>query len=358
MPRISKALKSKIRAKINYDAFYGQEPASLGKEFYTKDMGKYLTWYSALGEVKKLRKYIIQYMKDNKYSKKQIETIELIHDNDITITLCSLCRMITNKCNIGKSENYIKEKIKELINSHEVVVIPETVKFNNHNNQLICDTEDLLDEYYRSEYKNAPIDYFKFILERQSKLSDVKECVDYYQPLLDELLNEDNNLTRKQNKSYISFVEKLIEDAKTYLTNGKKERKLTRKPRKKKIKSADQLSSKVKFKASDTKLKITSIPPSNIIGANSVWFFNTKYKKLTYLVAKPNESLAIKGTTILGFDTKNSVCKTIRKPEQNLTELLNMGKIAMVKAFLKLKTKNSTAKGRLNADVLILKASK
>lgn len=357
MPRIGKKLRSRVKAKVDYDAYYGQEPATLEDDFDISRLSSYLTWYANLSEIKKLKKYIIQYMSEEKYKQEQIEKFENQEESHIPLTLGSLCRMKTQNCPLQKSNiQYIKNTIDKILSREQL--IPEQVKFNNHNNQLISDLEDQLDIFYRSNYKKEPIDFFNFISEKQSKTSDVKEAVEYYKPLLEELNVEQTNLSKKQLNSYIHFISTLINDCYSYYTNSKKQNKLTRKPRKKKLKSAEQLSAKVKFKQSDPKLKLTSVLPSSIVGSQIVWLFNTKYKKMTYLIAQENSTLSIKGTTILGFDEKQSITKTIRKPEKVLIDLLNNTKMAMVKQFLSLKTKSSIAKGRINEDVLILKTIK
>lgn len=332
------------------------EPASLGAAFVCNDseMGHALNWYNENREVKKMRKFLDAYV-TKKFPKKIATIFNSVSEKDLNMTMCAIARMNMAGCKL--SANYIAfldKRIKEVVDRYELVdVVPES-RVESFN-PAIADTDDILDQFYNSDYKKAPVDFYKILLEKQYKPTEVRGLVMNYEPILEEVKNEADHLTKKEKTNYINFLTQILEDCVAFLSNSRKEKKL-RKPRKKKLKSADQLVSKVKFKQSDTGLKITSINPTQIIGAEAVWLYNTKYKRMTYIVAK--EKLSIKGTTIIGFDETKSVTKTIRKPEITIPELLNSSKIQMLKQFLALKTKAAVAKGRLNEEILILKASK
>lgn len=223
--------------------------------------------------------------------------------------------------------------------------------------------ESLLDQFYESNYKSAPPEFYMLFADHQYKQADIKECWEHYNSLLNELNDTSkiakeyySHLKPRQKSSYVGFLQKLLDDCETYLTNLRKSSKV-RKPRKRKIKTADQLATKVQFKESDPSLKLVSIAPATIHGATACWLYNAKRRRLTYLEAGGTGSLTIKGTTIIRFDPKMSKSKRIRKPEQ-IVELLAGTKAAMLRAFTKLRVKENAAKGRLNKDTLILKVMK
>ena len=60
--------------------------------------------------------------------------------------------------------------------------------------------------------------------------------------------------------------------------------KVNRKPRKKKVYSADKLVAKLKYLKVDSKYS-TSINPEDIIKANELWVFNVKTRKLGKYIA-------------------------------------------------------------------------
>lgn len=142
--------------------------------------------------------------------------------------------------------------------------------------------------------------------------------------------------------------------------------KAVRKPRKAKPKSADKVIEKLKYLKVDDKYKLTSVNPVDIVGASELWVFNVKTRKLGKYVAsnidpkglaRGNSGLQVKGTTIIGFDEKLSVQKTLRKPEEQLKEFKAAGKVALRKFLEDIKTTDTMLNGRINIDTILLKVN-
>ena len=138
-----------------------------------------------------------------------------------------------------------------------------------------------------------------------------------------------------------------------------------RKPRKKKEKSPEQLVAKMQYKKEDTKLELKSIDPAEIIYAEELWVYNTKTRKLGHYVARtldprglnrPGTGLMVKGTSIKGFNEEGSVQKTLRKPEKQLEEFTNSGPKKVLEFYDAIKTMGIKLNGRINAEVLLLRA--
>jgi hypothetical protein len=138
------------------------------------------------------------------------------------------------------------------------------------------------------------------------------------------------------------------------------EAKVLRKPRKIKVKSAEEHVKKIKFKPTDDRYAIASISPVNIVGAKSVVVFNTKTRKIGMYVAEAtSQVLGVKGTAIVGFDPKKSVQKTLRKPEVQIKDFKAIGTLKRTETWLNdIKTTSTVLNGRTNADIMILKAYK
>lgn len=237
----------------------------------------------------------------------------------------------------------------------------KTYPIQPKSNPAIAGLDEKLDEFYNSNYKLCDTNAYNLITEGKFKPQEVRAASDLYQGLVNDLRDPKakegyTHLKPRQKSNYITFLEKMIEDCQLFLGNSRKSSKV-RKPRKKKIKSVDQLTAKVKFKAEDVSLKMVSVAPSTIVGAIGVWLFNTKTRRLTYLAAGGTGSLSIKGTTVIRFDPEISKQKKIRKPEW-LQDVLSGTKASMLKSFGKLKTKEYVANGRINGDTLILKVIK
>ncbi len=114
----------------------------------------------------------------------------------------------------------------------------------------------------------------------------------------------------------------------------------------------------VQYKKEDSELKLVSSNPVNLIGASSVWLFNTKTRKLSNLQTSNPAGLAVKGTTIINIDDKLSMSKVVRKPEVVLPQVLTGGKIVLRKLLTELTTKEAEVNGRMNADTVILRCVK
>jgi hypothetical protein len=65
--------------------------------------------------------------------------------------------------------------------------------------------------------------------------------------------------------------------------------------------------------------------------------------------------LSVKGTTIVNVDEKISQCKTLRKPDEIIQKVLTGGKVILKNLMSQIKTKDSPAIGRINADTLLLR---
>jgi hypothetical protein len=104
-------------------------------------------------------------------------------------------------------------------------------------------------------------------------------------------------------------------------------------------------------------LKLVSVNPADIIGAKELWVFNTKTRKLGKYVAAEYQELGVKGTSITGFDEKQSVAKTLRKPEEQLKEFKSAGKVALRKFLEDIKAVDIKLNGRINEDTVLLKVS-
>ena len=106
----------------------------------------------------------------------------------------------------------------------------------------------------------------------------------------------------------------------------------------------------------DATTKAVSINPVDIIGAQVLWVYNTKTRKLGKYVAEDmGGALNIKGTTITGYNESKSVSKTLRKPEAQIKEFLSAGKIDLRKYLENIKATEVKLNGRINADTILLK---
>jgi hypothetical protein len=133
------------------------------------------------------------------------------------------------------------------------------------------------------------------------------------------------------------------------------ESKINRKPRAKKVVPADKIVAKLKYKKTDEPLKLVSINPADILGAKELWIYNTKTRKLGKYVADTYQELGVKGGSITGFSESDSVCKTLRKPAEQLKEFKSAGKVALRKFLEDIKATDTKMNGRINEETILLK---
>ena len=162
-------------------------------------------------------------------------------------------------------------------------------------------------------------------------------------------------LKNKRMEGLIELVNRFIDACDVIIG----ESKATRKQRKKKPISIEKQIAKLKYKQTDATLGITSVNPTNIIGATMAIIYQCKYRKLGVYVADDERGFKIKGTTLLNFSDKNSTKKTLRKPK----EQLNFAKKATKHKFGKwfeseIKTTETKLTGRLSDDTVILQTFK
>ena len=153
---------------------------------------------------------------------------------------------------------------------------------------------------------------------------------------------------------FVGIKQKIID----HLENTAEAGKALRKPRKKKVKPASVLVSKMKYRPDWADLSINSIDPKGIIGASQLWVFNIKTRNLSVYHAVGHSGLSVRGTTIIGFDTDASITKKLRKPETVIKPLLEGGKIYLRKIMENIKTTEQKATGRINADTILLRVLK
>jgi len=167
-------------------------------------------------------------------------------------------------------------------------------------------------------------------------------------------------------KSDIAKYRKAIDALNTELDFIIDQAKATRKPRKPKAKSASKQVEKLKFCKADSKYSLASVDPAAIVGANELWVFNVKTRKLGKYIAanvdpkgmgRDGSGLSVKGTTIQGYDENLSIQKTLRKPEEQLKEFKGAGKVALRKFLDEINTTDTKLNGRCNPETVLLKVS-
>jgi len=170
----------------------------------------------------------------------------------------------------------------------------------------------------------------------------------------DDLNEAYGHLGRRQLKACISWWENAISDISVFGAH----KKSARKPRKKKEKSPAKIVERLRFLKEHTELNLKSIDPTQILKCSELWIFDCKRRKLGHFVSVAGATLDVKGTKLLNVDSSKSICKTLRKPQEQLKKFNSLGKPAALKFFNEIRAVSVTLREKITADSILLKAVK
>ena len=242
--------------------------------------------------------------------------------------------------------------------------IQERIKEASGN--IIAEIDEQVDKFIEDPKSFKKFDSVKFFRAMQVNQAHARHIRSYYEGILGEylMLQKPASEQDEQLREGYSHLDKADIKKAVDLFQGivgacdliTAESKATRKTRSPKPKSAEKLVAKMKYCKSDEKYKVASINPADIIGCNELWVFNTKTRKIGKYIAEEHQTLQVKGTTLQFFNEKESIAKTLRKPEQQLAEFNRSGKVQLRKFLPNIKGVETKLNGRFNNDTVILKA--
>jgi hypothetical protein len=155
-----------------------------------------------------------------------------------------------------------------------------------------------------------------------------------------------------QVKNLVKFAEQVIADCGSYVQIKKVERK----PRKKKPVSPEKQTAKFKYLEEFAELKLKSEPVTRLVNGQEAWLYDTKKRKLIYVVADTHAGqFTVKNNNLIGFDPTNSVQKTLRKPAEQIRALLQGGVAQHRKSFKDIRATEVKFNGRGNENLILLK---
>lgn len=169
----------------------------------------------------------------------------------------------------------------------------------------------------------------------------------------DEQLVEGYSYASKiQIKNWIKFAEQVIADCNSYV----QVKKVERKPRAKKAVSPEKQALKFKYLREFAELNLKSEPPSKLVGATEAWIYDTAKRKLIHVVADSHSgTFTVKNSSIIGFDAAASTQKTLRKPAEQLKELMSANATGARKFYKDIKSVDVKFNGRSNENLVLLK---
>ena len=382
-------LLAEVRAKKGRDfspKWEGHETWNTNQ--FLRQFHSAMAWYRLESSAKELKPKVIDWMGRQGCTKEDISAFKKTKDNRCGMTMgavaaCLIKGMpsVREDFNDGRDTAvWLRARINEVIeqgrddidDSDVIVEVKKDVYTPSIQERLrevsLGMTEEIETaiEAFQTDPETFDPKAFKvlnLLKAKQAKAAHARIIRDFYSRNLTELLElaggkADEQLreayshrSKKQIKSFITFLQE-IESACNMLMQ---EAKVNKKPRAKKAVSKDKIIAKLKYKKSDEPLKLVSVNPADIIGAQELWIFNSKTRKLGKYVAAEFQELGIKGTTITGFSEMKSVQKTLRKPAEQLKAFKEAGKVVLRKFLEEINAVDTKMNGRINEDIMLLK---
>jgi hypothetical protein len=347
-------------------------------------LGNSLYWYNYFCTNKEAKQFIIEYLSSIGDSTRA-KQLAKIADSKVLTTYGWLARLSLRGLVLNEVEkSHIDKELRRLFSLKDTAepteeVEPITEDATKKNIQEIMreraaetagELEGLLDEFIANGCKLSTDITSKVVSPLTEKkilpqhISIVTQPWDDYKAEFEELqqgkceqLQEGySHLTKIQVKHILKFIEQVTTAINSYVSL----KKVNKTQRTRKPVPVEKVVSKLKYlrKFVDEKLKLnlTSIDPVNLHQCQEAWIYDTAKRKLYHFVADSlGKCLIVKGNTLLGFDTKESEAKILRKPEEQLKQVTG-SKPAARKFFKEIKAVATTPNGRFNDAMIILKA--
>ena len=344
-------------------------------------LARSFTWYTRFYSKKDAKELLCQYLDYNKRTD-DAKQVRKVHESEFIITLCWVARMTMRGLELTEQEeltlqNEIKRLVKSLTDtevktSATSIAKEETVTARPNIQEILKEKardaagemEGMIDDFItKGKASEKTVDIvakYNVMPQHIHIIVDIwKRKQDEFQKLSDgdESLKEGYSFLGKiQIRNILKFIDGVLSDLNSYISI----KKASKAPRKKKAVPIEKIVAKLKylktFKDVASKLDLVSVHPTKLHGASEAWVYDTAKRKLHHYIADEySKTFTVKGSTLLGFDSAKSEVKTLRKPGEQIKEVMG-SKPAARKYFTDIKAVSTTPNGRFNVAMLILKA--
>jgi hypothetical protein len=354
----------------------GPEPSFNSETVVTEwELARAFNWYNHFYDNKDAKEFIAQYL-DVAGKQQTAKTIRRVNDRQVKTTYGWLARCIVRGGVVSNDTlAKLQNEIGRLVSFVTVDTSDDEAPVSNRPNvqeimrertqQVGGELEGLWDDYLKNGAGKEGIKAMDVLSQRNILSQHVPMLVSAWQSKLDEYNEVASGKDEQLNEAYerfgkiqlrniISAIETVIADLNAYI--GMK--KSGKKPRAKKPVPVEKVVKRLKYLKTFKleKLELESVSPTKLHGCSEAWVYDTKKRKLHHYVADEyTKSIGVKGNTILGFCTKESQIKTLRKPEEQIKQIMG-SKPAARKFFDGIKAVGAAPNGRFNANMIILRA--
>ena len=391
----TKLQKASIAIRQNKGRDYSpkwDDVESLSADEFSKKFRQAMDWYRLECTEKTLKPKVIDWLGRNGYDKNTIQSFKKTKDNRCSQTVgaiasCLIKGMPAQRAgfnNDRNTEEWLRNEITKIIaegkndidEDAEVNTVVKVVTYVPSIQDRLRDAAGKMSEeldYAIDTWITNPEEFdpkaFKIVSLLRghgAKAAHARFIKSYFQSGHEELLElasgtADEQLREAYSKNSRKNIKKLIDFYESIMAACEQiaaEQKVLKKPRAKKVKPAEELVKKIKFKVSDDKIGISSVSPTGLIGAQAAVVYNTKTRKIGVYISKTSAGLNVKGASIVEF-TEKSFQKTLRKPDVQIKEFKEQNTQKRVETwFSKIKATETLLNGRMNEEIMLLKVFK
>ena len=386
-------MKKKAKVKnINFsdEKYTGTEPKwdydralIFTNEEFDHHLRKSFRYYNYYYSPKDLKKYVVAWLRQHegnngvhKLDKVTIDLYARSADHLTPFTVCALIKAHEQGMPLrDRHVEYILDAVKRVLllkaDDDEDVVKKETkpevkiVTIQDRMNEVakkhILYFEILEDALFAGETVDAKA--YEYLVKNLVPQALIGKIQAVFEPRYNELKEARKGQDEQLKEGYShykaadfkrceAFYDKLFQDLAAY----NQTKRATKKAAVRKPPQKEKLVRGLKYLKQDAGMKLVSINPVDIVGAEQLWVYNVKNRKLGKYVAEDQGGvLGVKGTTIIGFSETKSTQKTLRKPEEQVKAFLASNKVELRKFLENIKTTEIKLNGRINADTILLK---
>lgn len=350
------------------------------EEEFDHHLRKSLRYYNYFYNVKDLKKYLVEWLREyndlhKTFDKATIDRFAKSSDGLTPFTACAIVKAHRQGMPLReKHVNYLLEVVRKVLSEaqepvEEVKVEAKTAvkmptiqdRLNEKMSEILGELEGYFDDVV--EGKKVAFNTFDFLTANNVPQAQLGKFEKNVQVKLDEISlaqsKEDEQLSEAYAHWKLADVKRInawLEGVIAGIEQYRGVKKATKKARVRKPPAKEKQVAKLKYMKNDAVNKLVSVNPVDIIGAQVLWVYNTKTRKLGKYVAEDHGgALGVKGSSITGFNESASVQKTLRKPEVQLKEFNAAGKVQLRKFLEDIKAVEVKLNGRISADTVLLK---
>jgi hypothetical protein len=363
---------------------------------FKNQLGKHFNWYNIFINETKKKKYLVEYTE--KYFPKLVDQIkklpESLFKSGLYHTSAILSRCIFRGAPIVNDKFNHKERLDTFIQkvSDRIlnpVNVEEHTEYNSENpydywltsalNKLVEEKKEtkrardskvsecigivdsLIDDFLVKKKKFADNCMSDTVLKAGTSKIQLNQVSNRFTNIINDLDQIDSDEEIKE--AYKNYTPGTLKKLYNWLVGAPSEElifavKKARKPRKKKQKKPEQILKLFVYQKSDPELKLNSIDPEYILGAQQLWVYNTKTRKLGVYRAEDGKSLDVSRKSIVNYNEKTSICKKVRKPKETVVKVCGEGKVGLKHFMDNIRAVGTPMRSRIGDTVLLLRALK